>query len=472
MSDVSKIFKAYDMRGVYPIIDERVMYLVGVSFVQDILIPSQLPKKVAVGHDCRISSPRNYAALIAGLRSQGCEVLSLGLATTDLMYASAQHYDCSGMMVTASHNPKQYNGCKIVKKSPEILGLDAGLDIIRDYVVAHIENFELPDFEEVKRDNDVYQTAMNYIVAIADTIGHISKTNQLFAQRGATIVVDSANGMGVIMANYLKASYPSINWVLLYNELDGDFPNHPADPSNKDNLQDLIEVVRSQKALLGIAFDGDADRAYFVDENGDIIDSNYVTALFAQYFVPLCIQQHLPFTPGVVYSQPQSRSTPDATLMVSGVAIPAKQGHTNIKAKMKEFNAIYGGEGTGHHYFGQFGYMDSGVLAVVTMLKLIADSHTTLSQLIAEFRNVYHLSGEYNFEIPDGVTVEEMQQKLLDAYLDGTPNFIDGITIFYYDWKLNLRSSNTEPLVRLNIETIGVDNTQEKLAEVRAVLGL
>jgi phosphomannomutase len=477
MTDYSKLFKAYDIRGTYPEINEKVYYWAGRGLVEAILKPQDLPLRVNIMHDCRLTSPTLYAALNKGILEAGAEPVSLGLGTTDLLYAACQMLENPGIMVTASHNPKDDNGLKIVKQTPQMLGLESGLDLVRDYVVSKIES------EQVNLDSlpavPVYQAekqaVLDYYFQVMNEVGRFSEVNDVLASRDKTykIVVDCGNGMGGFLMPYIREKYPHIHFIELFWEPDGNFPNHPADPSKHANLLDLIDKIKTEKADLGIAFDGDADRAYFVDETGGPIEGNYLVAAIASHFLENFDHTLAErFNPAIAYSQPQSRVVPFIVLEHGGVPVPSRQGHTYVKANMAKYKAVYGGEGTGHHYFGQFGFMDTGGITVGKVLSMLILEGLKSSELAAKFSKNFFLSGEQNFKLKASQNFEKLADALEKAYPDGSVGRMDGISVFYPDWKVNLRASNTEPVVRLNIETVGKNKVAAKLAEVKEILGL
>jgi phosphomannomutase len=479
MTDYSKFFKAYDVRGTFPEIDQKVFYWTGFGLVSQILTTENLPLKVAVCHDCRYTSPKFYKAFCAGVTDAGGEVIALGLGSTDFLYAATQTLDCSGAVITASHNPKDDNGVKIVKKAPQMLGLNSGLAIIRDFVLAKAhqdlssENWLEPvENTELKRKvGHFYQNTMHHIGRIDEVSASLVR---LYNQgRRFKIVADCGNGMGGWVMDIMSKLYPEIEFVKMYWDLDGNFPNHPADPSHRENLKELQLRVVEEKADLGLAFDGDADRCYFVDEKGELMEGNFVVAVLAKTFLQdLSTDSSPKFNPAIVYSQPQSRAVAFTVLDYDGVPVPSRQGHTFIKANMVKYKAVYGGEGSGHHYFGEFGYMDSGVLAAVKIISLLVLQNLSASELLSDYTHRYFLSGEINFQLAPGQTFEQIKSAVLDQFTDGIISQMDGVSVFYSDWKFNLRTSNTEPLVRLNVECIGQDQVAAKVDLVRTVVGL
>ncbi len=482
MSDRSvyyKMFKAYDIRGTFPDLNEAVYYWTGFAFVDLLLRPENLPLQVVIVRDTRFTSPNFYSALYNGLKAAGAKPIALGLGSTDFFYAACQYFNYPGIIVTASHNPKNDNGMKLVKVAPNSVGLDSGLDIIRNFVISKIEstNFEnlAREFEQVPEDSVKKSEVISFFKNKLETIGGIKEVDLLLAQqnRKLKVVVDTGNGMGGWFMPDVSRMYQNIEFVPLYWELDGNFPNHPADPLQSENIRDLQQLVISQKADLGVAFDGDADRAFFVDENGKKIDGNYLVSVFAQTLIKSVQSGSSKFNPAVVYSLTGSRCMPNSINEVAGVAIPSKQGHIHFKKLMKEYKAVYGGEFTGHHYFADFGYMDSGFVAMVVFLKTLVMSGKTVSQLFDSFVDRYFLSEEIILKIPVNQTFQDLVEKIKNKYQDASSiHFQDGVAVFYKDWKFNLRPSNTEPVLRFLLEsTISREHCDQKVKEVIHLLG-
>ena len=479
-TNYSKMFKAYDVRGTYPELNEAVYYWTGFAFVKTILEPEGLPLQVAIARDIRFTSPMFYRALYNGLKDAGAEPISLGLGSTDFLYASCQRFACPGIMVTASHNPKNDNGMKLIKTAPYAVGLDSGLDLVRDFVLSKIDsvNFDelVSKFVDATEDTTAKAEAIKFFEAKLETIGSISEVDLLLANRNQKlkVIVDTGNGMGGWFMPNISGMYRNIEFIPLYWELDGNFPNHPADPLQPENIRDLQNLVVKEQADLGVAFDGDADRAFFVDETGQRVDGNYLVSVFAQTLIRDVQNGNSQFNPAVVYSLTGSRCVPNSINEVAGAAIPSKQGHVYFKKLMKTYQAVYGGEFTGHHYFGEFGYMDSGFVALVVFLKTLVLSGKSVSELFASFYQRYFLSEELVLRLNPGQTFQEIVEILKSKYQDAISiHFQDGIAVFYADWKFNLRPSNTEPVLRFLLEsTISREHCEQKVQEVRDLLGL
>jgi phosphomannomutase len=449
--NVSKFFKAYDLRATTPELCWQVYYLAGQALVTEILKPEKINPRVTVWHDARLTSEVFYKAFVNGLESKGADVVACGLGSTDMMYASALENDCAGAIITASHNPKDDNGLKIVKKAPQMLGLSTGLDKIRDYVVANIENLKL-EVSELKEVSTNITNRAQAIVFLEQKIASMAQNST--KTKGLKVVVDSANGMGCLALKSLIKVFPLVEFVPLYCEIDGNFPNHPADPINPDNLVDLQAAVVKNKASFGIAFDGDADRAFFVDQKGRAVNGESLVAVFAQAMVKKAqAQPELGLQDTVCYVVSYSRALADAVTMADGVPVVCKQGHTFVKAQMAKYKSIYGGEASGHHYFGEFGYMDSGVLAVALFFQILDSKQIQASELTQYFDNKYFVLGETNKNLKEGMTVNKVKDIIKQNFSDAIISELDGISVYYPEYKFTLRGSNTEPLLRINIES-------------------
>jgi phosphomannomutase len=475
MSKYFELFKAYDIRGTSPVINEKVYYFSGFSLVQQILRMEELPLTIIVARDCRLTSQSFYDSLIQGITDAGAEVIAIGHCTTDTLYAATLLYQCSGCMVTASHNPKDDNGIKIVKKVPQMLGLEGGLDKVRDTVLSVIDETPLPQINSSKVNELARNQVIDFFVTKIQEIGDSADIDKMLVSqnRKLKIAVDCGNGMGGFIMPYIEQLYSNIEFVPLFWKLDGNFPNHPADPQNINNLIDLKKVVLEQKCDFGIAFDGDGDRAFFVDENGEPLPGDFLVALFAETLLKDKKQgKYTEFNNAVVYCQPGSRLAIDVITENDGVAIPSKQGHTYIKSEVDKYKAIYGGEFSGHHYFGQFGSMDSGAIAVSLMIKIYATRGKKFSDLFARYADEYFVSELMNLRIPEGQTFAEVKERIEEYFHDARISEMDGVSVFYPEWKFNMRPSNTEPLIRFILETTGVDSTQDKIELVRRVGGV
>jgi len=474
----SKFFKSYDIRGTYPQIDEQMYYQIGKSFVSEVLEKEGLPKKICLMRDHRYTSPQFYRAIYNGIIDAKGEVLALGLGSSDMLYAACQLFDLPGAIVTASHNPKDDNGLKIVKSTPEMLGLGNGLEKIRDKVVATLDQGHKVDtqsFLEPKTEDQSKAKLEKYYLKIIKEIGGIEQVDQALSKNNQKlkICVDAGNGMGGYVMNLIKDLYSQIKFVPLYWELDGNYPNHPADPQNFSNLEDLKQQILKNNYNFGFAFDGDADRVFFLDEYGQVVQGDFLISLFAEE----SLQDHYhksdqDFNPVIVVAQPGSQCVVNTVYQADGCCVPTRQGHTNIKTAMQDYKAIYGGEFSGHHYFGKFGYMDSGILAAVLMIKIIVEKNQKMSNIFHTLRQNYHISDLINLKLPAGVDFEIVKQRILAGFADAQKvSFLDGISLFFPDWKFSVRPSQTEPVIRFILETYRQDKIQEKLDRFYQVIG-
>lgn len=436
-SPFTEIVKAYDVRGVVPEqLNEELAFALGAAFADELVDAAE----VVIGFDMRESSPGLAKAFGLGLRSRGVAVRNIGLASTDLLYFASGHFDLPGVMVTASHNPAQYNGFKLCRAGAKPIGYETGLGAI-----AAKSNKYLGITAEPKAD----ETSVNVLD------GYVAKMHQLVpisSRRRLKVVVDAANGMA---GHTVPAAFASLNCELveMYFELDGSFPNHEANPLEPDNLKDLQAAVVTNKADLGLAFDGDADRCFVVDEKGDPVSPSLITALIAKRL----LQQNPGAT--VLYNSICSDIVPETIAAHGGKSIRTPVGHSLIKAVMAKESAVFGGEHSGHYYFADFYGADSGMLAALHVMSELADSALPLSQLVAEFDR-YFVSGEINRTVKSqSQTIARIKQEFADRELDE----LDGLTVRADDWWFNVRASNTEPLLRLNVEA----NDGQTLANVR-----
>jgi len=436
---LDRIFKAYDVRGVVPNdLDEEVARRVGAAFAAWADAP-----RIAVGYDCRISSPSLAAAFRAGATGRGADVIDLGLASTDLLYFASGSLDVPGAMLTASHNPPQWNGLKFCLAGAKPVGQDTGLGQIRALA-------ERDEYPPVAAKGRVEQLSL--LDAYAD---HVLSFVDVDVMRPLTVVVDTANGMGGLVAPAVLDRLP-VTPVYLFRELDGTFPNHPADPIDPENQRDLKRAVLEHGADLGLAFDGDADRVFLVDERAAGVSGSEVTALVAQAM--------LRRNPGskVVYNLICSWTVPEVIRESGGTPVRTRVGHSFIKQVMAETGAVFGGEHSGHYYFRDNYRADSGLIAAVVALEQLSIAGVPLSELLRPFHR-YHASGEVNSLVADQVTAIE---RIAAAYKDGRQDRTDGLTVEFDDWWFNVRPSNTEPLLRLNVEARTEELLDEKTAAV------
>jgi phosphomannomutase len=440
---VAALFKAYDVRGVAG--DELtadIAYRVGRA-----LVTYLAADRVCVGRDMRVSSPELAAALIDGALDQGADVTDIGLISTDgLYFAVGQHDFPAGVMVTASHNPGEYNGFKMCRSGAQALSMDQGIGEIRDLVLAN--DFAAPARRGTRDELDVSAAFVEHALSLID----------LSVIRPLKIAVDAGNGMAGKIVPLVFQQLPC-ELVPLYFELDGTFPNHEANPLEPQNIKDLQAAVLTHHADLGIAFDGDADRMFILDERAQFIGGDMVTAMVAQ---ALLAKQ-----PGsaVVYNLICSRTVPEVITAAGGTPIRSRVGHSFIKALMREHDAVFGGEHSGHFYFRDNWYADSGLIAFLSMLELLSRANQPLSRYLAPIDRRVR-SGELNTEVTDVPgTLARVRAHFAGADIDE----LDGLTVSFPSWWFNLRASNTQPLLRLNVEA---SNSEELRRRTDEVLGL
>jgi phosphomannomutase len=440
--DLSRIFKAYDVRGVVPDdLDEDVARRIGSAFAEWAATP-----RIAVGYDCRLSSPSLASAIHEGIAARDVDVVDLGLCSTDLLYFSSGSLDVPGVMLTASHNPPQWNGLKFCLAGAKPVGQDTGLGEIR----ALAEQDEYPPASSrgtVERRNMLEAYVEHVLSFIAPS-----------SIAPLTVVADTANGMGGLVVPPVMARLP-VSFVHLYPELDGTFPNHPADPIQPENQRDLKRTLLEHNADIGLAFDGDADRVFLVDERAEGVSGSEVTALVAQAML-----KRYPGSP-IVYNLICSWAVPEVILENGGTPVRTRVGHSFIKQVMAETGAVFGGEHSGHYYFRDNYRADSGLIAAVVVLEQLSKAGLPLSKLLEPFRR-YKSSGEINTPVVDQ---QGAIQRIAAAFAEGRQDRTDGLTVEFDDWWFNVRPSNTELLLRLNVEA----KTEELLKEgTQAVLDI
>jgi phosphomannomutase len=442
MAPLDRIFKAYDVRGVVPDeLDEDVARRIGAAFAEWSGATS-----VLVGRDCRVSSPALAAAIGEGVTGAGVGVVDLGLASTDLLYFASGSLDLPGVMLTASHNPPEWNGIKFCLAGAAPVGQDTGLGEIRT-LAERGERAPAPSRGRVEH-RDLLDSYVDHVLSFVD----------VSTMRPLTVVADTANGMGGLVVPAVAERLP-IKLIHLFPELDGRFPNHPADPIDEANQRDLKREVLANRADIGLAFDGDADRVFCVDQDAEGVSGSEVTALVARAM--------LRRFPGakIVHNLICSWVVREVIRENGGEAIRTRVGHSFIKQVMAESGAVFGGEHSGHYYFRENYGADSGLIAAIVVLGELSASGAAMSELLAPFRR-YHASGEINSLVDDRVGTIS---KLAGAFSGGRSDRLDGLTVEFDDWWFNVRPSNTEPLLRLNVEA----RTTELLAEkTEALLGL
>jgi phosphomannomutase len=441
-----KVFKAYDIRGIYPEeLDDEGAYAIGRGYVQQFE-----PKRIAVGRDMRLSSPQIAEAVSRGAAEEGAEVLDLGLVGTEMVYFAVGKLELDGgIMVTASHNPKEYTGLKIVRRGALPVGGESGLLDVRDKALAVID---------VKGGSDKRVTAYDIWPEYVDRVLSFIDVSSL---RPLKVVIDAANGMAGAMLPPVLARLP-VEAVSCFFDPDGSFPNHEPNPLLPENREFIVQKTLEEGADLGVAFDGDADRCFFVDNRGEFVPGDFATALLAGSI--------LEKEPGakIIYDVRASWAVPDTIEARGGEALINRVGHAYIKHRMRKEHAAFGGEVSGHYYFRDFSQADSGVVPFLLMLELISKKKRRLSELLAPFRSRYFITGELNTPVRDvALKLQELKERYSS---EGEVSHLDGISVTAKDWHFNVRPSNTEPLLRLNLEARSQELMEKKRDEVLAVI--
>jgi phosphomannomutase len=441
--DLDRIFKAYDIRGVVPEeFDAELARRIGAAFAQ-----WSGASRILLGRDCRVSSPELAAAIAEGVTSRGADVVDLGLASTDLVYFASGSLHLPGVMLTASHNPPRYNGLKFCLAGARPVGETTGLRDIRHIV------------EQLERPPEASPGVIEVQELLDEYVEHVLSFVDVARMRPLTVAIDTANGMGGLVAPAVLARLP-VTLHHLYPELDGTFPNHPADPIDPENQRDLKAAILEHHADVGLAFDGDADRVFLVDEQASDVSGSLLTALVAQAM----LRQE----PGakVVHNLICSRVVPETVRANGGEPIRTRVGHSFIKEIMAETGAIFGGEHSGHYYFRENYGADSGLIAAVIALSELSAFDHPLSELLRPFRR-YVASGEINRTVDDQ---EGRIQGIAQALADGRQDRLDGLTVEFEDWWCNVRASNTEPLLRLNVEATTSALLEDRTAFVLSMI--
>jgi phosphomannomutase len=442
-----KAFKAYDVRGVYPEdLDEDGAYAIGRAYVQQFE-----PRRLAVGRDMRLSAPQMAEAVIRGCSDEGAEVLDLGMVGTEMVYFAVGSLGLDGgIAVTASHNPKEYTGMKIVRRGALPVGGESGLLDVRDKALA---------VADIKGGGEARVSAHDIWPAYVDRVMSFVDTSAL---RPLKVVIDAANGMAGEMLPPVLERLPMLEAVTWYFDPDGSFPNHEPNPLLPENRELIVRKTLEEGADLGVAFDGDADRCFFVDDSGEFVPGDFATALLAETI--------LEKEPGakIIYDVRASWAVPETIREHGGEPLVNRVGHAFIKARMRKDDAAFGGEVSGHYYFREFSQADTGVVPFLLMLELISKRGAKLSEILAPFRSTYFITGELNTPVAD---VALKLQELKERYTpEGTVTHLDGISVDADDWHFNVRPSNTEPLLRLNLEARSQQLMEQKRDEVLALI--
>ncbi len=449
MTITSSIFKAYDVRGLYPSeINEEAARQIGRG-----LVAYLDAKRIGVSRDMRVSSPTLAAAFIDGATRQGADVVDYGMMGTDMLYfAVARDGHDGGAQITASHNPGAYNGMKLVRKDALPLSGDAGINDIKEMV---LDRSLPPDAVEAG--------AVDRKDVLSDYVEHVFSFIDIQKIRPFKVVLDAGSGMAGVVAPRLFERLPC-RTVRLCFDVDGTFPNHEANPLIEENRRDIVERVVADGADVGIAWDGDADRCFFIDSGGEFVAGDFITALLAESFL------HKQPGQTIVYDVRASHAVKDTVAKYGGTAIMNRVGHAFIKQRMRQSNAVFGGEVTGHYYFRDNFFADNGFIPALLVLELMSRKQKTLAELLQPLREKYFLSGEINTRL---TSMSQAQQKIRDLarhYTDATVYTMDGISIEYPDWHFNVRPSNTEPLLRLNLEGRSHEVMERRRDEVLRII--
>jgi phosphomannomutase len=441
-----KVFKAYDVRGIYPDdLDEAGAHAIGRAYVEEFE-----PRQIAVGRDMRVSSPSMADAVMRGADEAGANVVDVGLVGTEMLYYAVGELALDGgVMVTASHNPKEYTGMKIVRRGALPVGGDSGLLDIRTRAMSGARHETGPT--GTIRQEDIWPRWVDAVLSFID----------VEAVKPLRVVIDAANGMAGAMLPPILERLP-IDAVRCYFEPDGTFPNHEPNPLLPENREFIVGEVKDERADLGVAFDGDADRCFFVDDTGEFVPGDFVTALLSASV--------LEKEPGakILYDVRASWAVPQTIEQGGGVPLVNRVGHAFFKHRMREESAVFGGEVSGHYYFRDFSQADSGVIPFLLMLELMSKRDARLSELLRPFRDRYFITGELNTPVADvPLKLQELKERFGP---EGTVSHLDGLSVDADEWHMNVRPSNTEPLLRLNLEALSPELMERKRDEVLAVI--
>ena len=439
------IFKAYDIRGLYPEeLDEKTAERIGAAFARFLDA-----RTLVVGRDMRTMAPSIEEAAVKGITSAGCDVVRIGLASTPMAYFAIGKLPCDGgMNVTASHNPPGYIGFKLCREEARPLSGDTGIQKIREMV----ESGPVPEPDQDPgkvTEADVRGDYVKHVLSFAEEI------------RPMTICVDYANGMGAYVIPRILEALPQVKVHALYDDLDGTFPNHEANPLKEENLRDLKKLVLETGADLGVEFDGDADRCAFMDGEGEVVSSDLVTAILARDL----LEKHP--GKGILYDIRSSRVVPEEIRRLGGRPVRERVGHSFMKETMRREDCAGGGELSGHYYFADNYFSDSGIIALIKIMNVLTKEGKSLKE-VADTLRKYPSTGEINFRVEDK---EGLIRKLAEIYKDGKVDWLDGITVSYPKWWFNVRPSNTEPYLRLVMEADDADLLEEKKKELVSILG-
>jgi phosphomannomutase len=446
------VFKAYDVRGIYPDeLDEEGAYAIGRAYVEHFE-----PRRIAVGRDMRLSAPAMAGAAIDGAADAGAEVVDIGMVGTEMLYCAVGELELEGgIAVTASHNPKEYTGMKIVRRGALPVGGDSGLLDIRDRALGSSGPVrgQAPDVSErgTVSEVDIWPAFVDRVLSFVD----------VDALEPLRVVIDAANGMAGAMLPPVLERLP-LDPVTCYFEPDGSFPNHEPNPLLPENREFIVAKTLEEGADFGVAFDGDADRCFFVDDAGEFVPGDFATALFAESI----LAKHAPAN--VIYDVRASWAVPETIERAGGSALVNRVGHAFIKHRMRKEDAVFAGEVSGHYYFRDFFQADTGVVPFLLMLELVSRAGTPLSEILRPYRERYFITGEINSTVADvPVKLQELKERFGP---EGRISHLDGLSVDADDWHFNVRPSNTEPLLRLNLEARSQELMEQKRDEVLAVI--
>lgn len=440
------IFKAYDIRGIYPDpLNEEVAYAIGRAFVTFLEVD-----KVIVGRDMRLSGPSMKENLIRGLTDQGADVIDIGMVSTDQYYYACAMLGHAGMMVTASHNPKDYSGFKMVRKMPQLLSGDEGIQDLRRIVEADAYA-PLPEKKGSISQVDLSEDFIKHVLSLIDVDG----------LKPLKVIADTGNGMvGPILERVYK--HLPVELVGMYLDPDGSLPNHGLDPLQPENRAELQARVVAEGADIGFAFDGDGDRFFTIDDRGEFVAGDFMTALMGEYY--------LEKYPGakILHDVRASWAVRDLITAAGGTPLVERVGHAFIKRRMSDEDAVFAGEVTGHYYFKDFFFADSGIVPSLIIMEMLSKHNTSLSALLTQLEAKYFISGEINTRI--SADPKAKMQEIAAAFPDAEIDWLDGVSIIYEDWHCNVRPSNTEPLLRLNLEAMSQELMEAKRDQVMAII--
>ncbi len=444
------IFKAYDIRGIYPTeLNEEGAYAIGRAFVTFLKV-----EQVIVGRDMRLSGPQIFEAVTRGIMEQGADVINIGMVSTDQFYFACSQLKLPGVMVTASHNPKAYNGFKMVRRMPYLLSGSEGIQDLRRIV--ETDAYAPASRKGSMTTEDLTDRFVDAVLGLID----VSALKERTQGSPLRVIADTGNGMVGPILQKIYARLP-VELIGMYLDPDGSLPNHGLDPLQPENRAELERRVVEERADVGFAFDGDGDRFFTIDDRGQFVAGDYLTALLGRYLL------HKQPGSKIVYDVRGSWAVPELVTQTGGIPLMERVGHAFIKRRMADEDALFGGEVTGHYYFRDFNFADSGIIPSLLILEMLATDGARLSELLAPLEAKYFISGEINSTVADG---KAKMEQLAQRYADGKVERMDGVSVSYDTWHFNVRGSNTEPLLRLNLESVASPEEMQQRRD--EVLGL